>query len=197
MLRILFLLFACAAALSSHHNDSYYYDCILDKEYDFNNADECTPLLERFGNSSTYIDRFIEIAKGLDDKEEEKQYRLVKHIRKGNIEKVKKILSEGADPNTGKYGIDCPFYIAIKKGNTAIVAALIDAGADVNLLLRIEFSDLGDCYKTSPLATAALKLDKPTFELLCEHGAKIHEDDDNPGKILECINSLYNPMNRK
>lgn len=65
---------------------------------------------------------------------------LIALIASGNIENIKKLLDDGANPNClGNSGLISPIYIACQEKNVEVFKMLIDYGADPNLKCK-EFS---------------------------------------------------------
>lgn len=60
----------------------------------------------------------------------DEQYKLMKAVEKGDLEKVKKIIKEGCDPNfwTGNSLAASPLYLAALMGNYEMVCWLVDKG---------------------------------------------------------------------
>lgn len=86
--------------------------------------------------------------------------------RLGNHHLVRELLAHGANPNVALdqgHGLT-PLHLAIQARDHASVAALIDAGADVN--------HHDNRYQESPLFAAALAGDEVTVRLLLASGAR-------------------------
>ena len=54
------------------------------------------------------------------------------HERKCDMEKVKRLLAAGADPNAKGWADRKPLYWAVCEGNLKLVRMLIEAGAEVD-----------------------------------------------------------------
>jgi hypothetical protein len=91
-----------------------------------------------------------------------KNRQLIEASRIGDIEKVKKLLKEGADVNA-KNGYDAtPLHLASLHGHVEIVKLLIENGADVNAK---------SSYDVTPLHFAAYYGHIQVVKVLLEHGA--------------------------
>ncbi|MCF4969743.1 ankyrin repeat domain-containing protein [Nostoc sp. CMAA1605] len=84
---------------------------------------------------------------------------------KGDVEKIKKLLDKGIDPNSRKMiNSPTPIYYAAAQGHREIVEILIRYGADVNL--GIEENDT-----FNPLLAATINQHQDVIETLIQHGA--------------------------
>ena len=54
---------------------------------------------------------------------------LVKAVKHGDVLRVRDLLAAGADPNEGARGVSTPLWVAAHRGNTPMVALLLQAGA--------------------------------------------------------------------
>jgi len=107
----------------------------------------------------------------------------IKHIKNGNLEELKKLISDGFDPNSIDNKGNTPIYYAIKKGDKSIVKLLLDSGANLN----IKFKD----YNT-PLIFAIEKDDIVICELLLKYGANINEQNSVKATPLYIASSYGN-----
>ena len=105
---------------------------------------------------------------------------LIDAVNKGDAEKIKRLIKEGADVN-GAYNISLPKYsskqrrpliTAISKGNTEIVKLLIELGADVNA--REEIGSIYDRIITPALIVAVRHGYTEIVKLLIEAGADVN-----------------------
>jgi len=80
----------------------------------------------------------------------------------GDVERVKKLLKKGADPNVQEEHGRMPLHVAVYKGHVDVVRLLLEHGADPN----IQNKD-GE----TPLHNAALQGHVDIVRLLLEHGA--------------------------
>ena len=100
---------------------------------------------------------------------------LCESVRKGNIEKVKQLLEQGADINaTNKKG-DAPLFIAIDKKNLDMVKFLIEQGADVHARGQ---------YQETPLMRAVWKGAKDIVEYLLPMSDIEAEDKDGDTALI-------------
>jgi len=89
-------------------------------------------------------------------------------IKENDIERVKLLISQGADVNVkikdqqGWPNLNTPLLFAAYEGHFEIVKVLLDSGADVNM--------------EDPLSLAVLQNHKDIVELLVDNGAKISEN---------------------
>ncbi len=104
--------------------------------------------------------------RGINNKDAHGETRLLKAVRQGSLNEVKRLLKNGADPETRDARGLTALHIAAYWGETDIVEALIKAGADVN-------SDNGKGW--TPLHAAALsgglRCRKEIIALLIKAGA--------------------------
>ena len=82
----------------------------------------------------------------------------------GDIEKVKSLISKGADVNEKDPGGKTPLHCASEKGHTEVARLLLAQGAYVNAI----------GWEMTPLHFAAMSGDKKTVELLLSKGAHIN-----------------------
>lgn len=87
--------------------------------------------------------------------------KLFKAVRKGDVDEVKRLISEGADVDALDGNKITPLWHAIVKGNKGMVSLLIDNKADVNAqsetgraLLHVA---VGKANRTQPLDTSIIK----------------------------------------
>ncbi len=101
---------------------------------------------------------------------------LIKAIKKGNVEEVKKLIAEGADVNKNQAFSPNwpPLYFAIYGNHLEIVRLLLDKGVDVNRCFEVTNNS---CWR--PIHVAIAKGNAKIVKLLLERGADIHLSD-NP-----------------
>jgi ankyrin repeat protein len=61
------------------------------------------------------------------------QYDLCMAASKGDLQKVRSLLDDGADPNIGDYDLRTALHVACSDGHLEVVQALVDAGGSVLL----------------------------------------------------------------
>ncbi|XP_075228280.1 uncharacterized protein LOC142328429 [Lycorma delicatula] len=83
---------------------------------------------------------------------------------KGNLDLVKSLLDEGANPNTKDYAGWTPLHEAVQRGNIALVETLLNSGAYINT---------PGYYNITPLLEAVLKDNIVIARLLLQHGADV------------------------
>ena len=99
---------------------------------------------------------------------------MIKAAKKGDVEKVKLLLSEEAGLIEARDGDgSTALHCATWKGHLAMVSFLLSAGADVNSHNRNEH------YGTTPLHAAAHANQAAIAEMLIEHGADVNPQDMN------------------
>jgi Ankyrin repeats (3 copies)/Ankyrin repeat len=87
--------------------------------------------------------------------------KLIRAVEKGDIERVRKLLEEGADVNKRSASFATnPLGMAAGKGQTEIAALLLDSGADVNSKDGIAWTALHSAAASGCTETAALLLDR-------------------------------------
>jgi ankyrin repeat protein len=94
---------------------------------------------------------------------------LFEAVKQGDIEQVKKLISEGADVNGRNSRSQNPLHCAARAGNEQIARLLIAEGADVN-------ASMGD-EPWTPLLDAANSGNAKVVKLLLEKGAKVDVGD--------------------
>jgi len=126
-------------------------------------------LMDRFSNG-TEVTKRIE---GNIAREKRAQARiappaevLLNAIRGGRVEEVKRLLSSGVSPNhsfRSKIAQNIPLMAAVNSGNLEIVKALVNAGADVNIV---------DKHQETPLSESMGMNENPDiFKFLMDSGA--------------------------
>ncbi len=128
---------------------------------------------------------------------EQKLDELIRHAQVGDVERVRALLDDGADPNTIRPGDASSLLIlSAKGGHIGVVRTLIARGADVNLpnrngwtplmaavshghgsVVKLLLENGADPNRTHAYGWTALKLtiqkgDKAMAELLRKYGAK-------------------------
>ncbi|OGH96803.1 MAG: hypothetical protein A2104_02900 [Candidatus Melainabacteria bacterium GWF2_32_7] len=101
----------------------------------------------------------------------------VKKSEKLDFEKVKKYITDGADPNAKDKNGQTPLHITARSNSTDIIEFLIKSGADANIK---------DKYSVSPLHEAACFKANEALELLIKNGADVNakdRDGDTPSHI--------------
>ena len=88
--------------------------------------------------------------------------------RNDDVATVRRVLENGAAPNSRNRGGDTALLIFARKGRADMVELLIAKGADVNLQ---------NLEKESPLVTAVFKGHAPIVRILLDHGANVDASD--------------------
>jgi ankyrin repeat protein len=97
---------------------------------------------------------------------------IIKAAKKGDVDRVNQLLS--SDPaliNARDSDGSTPVHCAVWKGHLPVVAALLEAGADVNAKNQNEH------WGTTPLHAAAHANQTAIAQLLIDHGAKVNAKD--------------------
>ncbi len=123
--------------------------------------------------------KLIKDAMAVSKEQNKKDKELINASRKGNVNKVKKLLAEGANPNAYAYkGIFYEGYVAqgdmYARGDTPLTAAknaevakiLLDAGANIN--------SRKECYCATALFDYDLRRDSEKDKLLIKAGADLN-----------------------
>jgi len=99
--------------------------------------------------------------------------RLLEAVRDGSLERVNEALALGVDPNTtlGRFYDDKPLCLATEHGREPILKALLDAGADANVLYP-----KADNASVDPLKCALSNDNLDAFTMLHEAGAELERD---------------------
>ena len=106
--------------------------------------------------------------------------RLFAKVVDGDLEAVTALLKEGADPNEPGPGMaGSPLFMAAQDGHTAIVEALIRAGADVDVGVMADRVDDRVAAGCSPLWIAAAQCEYDALQALLAAGARF----DVPGMV--------------
>ncbi|MFY9226457.1 MAG: ankyrin repeat domain-containing protein [Blastocatellia bacterium] len=113
-----------------------------------------------------------------EEKEKKKQEEIKKSffqaVHKADVNKALELIAQGADVNS-KDDSDCsPLFLASVLGYTEMVATLIQAGADVNLL----------AYNSASLEVAIIRGYTDIVQMLINAGAKTTAIYDAEGKLL-------------
>jgi cytohesin len=101
--------------------------------------------------------------------------------KKGNLDKVKRLIEEGANVNVKDEKNDTPLYIAVGQGNKEIAELLISKGANVNVVCTFGYTPLH-------WAVIALGGEKELAELLISKGANVNAVDKKGMTPLDLAN---------
>ena len=97
---------------------------------------------------------------------------IIKASKKGQVESVKALLGQNAGLIDARdQDGSTPLHCAIWKGHEAVVALLLESGADVNA------HNQNDHWGTTPLHAAAHANQARIAQLLIDHGAKVNAPD--------------------
>jgi ankyrin repeat protein len=97
---------------------------------------------------------------------------IIKAAKKGNLATVKQLLSsDSALLDARDTDGSTPLHCAIWKGHQSVVAALVEAGANVNA------HNQNDHWGTTPLHAAAHANQAAIAQFLIEHGADVNATD--------------------
>ena len=100
----------------------------------------------------------------------------------GDIEKVKSLISKGADVNEKDRAGRTALHYACEKGHTEVVKLLISQGARINVTTAMRAS--------TPLHFAVMRGDRQTIELLLSKGANINaKNRDGSTPLFEAMKS--------
>ena len=110
---------------------------------------------------------------------------LVKAAQANNLEKVKKLLEQGADPNSiakikeekgDKYKFEFkPLEFAVKNNNMEMVDTLLDAGADIDSHFALGSIVTGRLFYPTPLIYAIQTGNEDLAKTLIDKGANINK----------------------
>jgi ankyrin repeat protein len=97
---------------------------------------------------------------------------IIKAAKKGQVESIRALLAQDAGLISArdKDG-STPLHCAIWKGHEAVVALLLESGADVNA------HNQNDHWGTTPLHAAAHANQARIAQLLIDHGAEVNASD--------------------
>ena len=112
-----------------------------------------------YGNKITFINDFIK-------KLEQEKNPLLGATEKNNIDEMKILLAEGANPNVPSVHSDTPLIMAVEHQHEEIVELLLDNGANPNMANKLGYS---------PLLIAASKNSTNILNTLLNHGAEINQ----------------------
>jgi len=113
----------------------------------------------------------------------DKTYALIEACRKGELETVKRLLSEGINANSRPMGEDPPLMVAAKMGHLEIVQFLHEKGADINSR---------NYRKSTPLSEAARMGRLEIVQFLHQKGADINSRDNrNSTPLIEAAGGGY------
>ena len=104
-----------------------------------------------------------------EPKPEKQMYHLHQAAADGDIERVRSLISQGADVNAEDEEEKTPLHYAAKVGKMEVVQLLVEAGADVNAMGNNDWP---------PLCIAAGKDHIAVAEYLIAHGADVNPDND-------------------
>ena len=98
---------------------------------------------------------------------------LLDAVHDGSLERVREVLALGVDPNAtlGRFYDDKPLCLATEHGREPILKALLDAGADANVLYP-----KADNASVDPLKCALSNENLEAFTMLHRAGAELERD---------------------
>ncbi len=102
-------------------------------------------------------------------------------VSEGDLDEIRKLLREGADPDTRDKRGFTPLILAVFWGRIDVIDELVAAGADINAV---------GARNETPLLASVDGNHLDLFRRLLEHGAKMEYRDDQGGTILAaaCLN---------
>jgi ankyrin repeat protein len=101
--------------------------------------------------------------------------RLADAVFLADLDEVRALLAEGADPEARDEDDRTPLLAAVAAANAALVAVLLEAGADPNAR---------DADGWTPLHLASQRRDLRIAWLLVHHGADVNAQDDDGNSVL-------------
>lgn len=104
-----------------------------------------------------------------------------------DVEAIRNILQQGANPNASDNGSDSvtALMIAASKGYPGVVELLLDSGAEVNTKAKILVKEDGYVLEgMSALSYAAFGGNASAVRMLIEHGADIHAIDSRGASVM-------------
>lgn len=132
-------------------------------------------------------EHFAEIQAGGNDAAPEyargEEADLLNAVGKNDMENVRKLLLNGANPNVRDYWLDSALLRAVRQDNFEMIVLLLEHGANVNVK--------GRGY--TPLAMAAEKGNRPVVKLLLRAGAdpdQKNDDGNSPLHVAAVMNRI-------
>jgi len=104
-----------------------------------------------------------------------------------DVETIRNVLQQGANPNASDKGSDSvtALMIAASKGYPGVVKLLLDSGAEVNTKAKILVKEDGYVLEgMSALSYAAFGGNASAVRMLIDHGADIHAIDSRVGSVM-------------
>ncbi len=151
----------------------------LEATIDYDQVGE-TVTLYKIGNRKVKFNKFIESVSKFDD-----HYAFVDAIGRGKLDKVNEILGKGIDANKELSKGWYPIHTAVSNNKAKIVKALLEAGADINVVTNNK-TEWDYKKNRSPLFMAVFEKRIPMTKLLLKYKPNMDIRNGKGETALEC-----------